>query len=350
MLKPMSAVGRREFLTTITIAGGALITGMWQPSAAAEPALPAEAEDQPVFRFLQINDVHVQQEEGWTHPTYRDANRRAIWLIENLNNPEFFPSLDFVLLNGDMIHQGLLESNHAAFTALRALLPRIPVPYYPAVGNHEVSQREGDPEWEEPYTITYGERRQFYSFVHRGVAFVVFNNAGTGEGLEPAIYRRRADRLEAMLEEHAGTPTIVVCHIPVYPVRQPDVLARSFGFHSWKTRESEIAEIIEAHPSVIAVTSGHLHLTGMSLHGRVPQIVFAGTASYPHDVGLFTVSASTVTVEAIRLPSHLLVPETNIHGMQRHGIDFTDEDHPSYTRYLMGTADERRFTIERSSS
>ena len=87
MLKPMSAVGRREFLTTITIAGGALITGMWQPSAAAEPALPAEAEDQPVFRFLQINDVHVQQEEGWTHPTYRDANRRAIWLIENLNNP-----------------------------------------------------------------------------------------------------------------------------------------------------------------------------------------------------------------------------------------------------------------------
>ncbi len=130
---------------------------------------------------------------------------------------------------------------------------------------------------------------------------------------------------------------------PVFPIRQPDVLAQSFGFHSWKTREPEIAEILDAHSSVIAVTSGHLHLTGMSLHGRVPQIVFAGTASYPHDVGLFTVAESTVTVEAVRLPSHLLVPETNIHGMQRHGIDFTDPDHPSYTHSVMGHVEERRF-------
>ncbi len=348
--KTASGISRRKFLATITIGGGALVTGMGHMSGDAKPAILPAAEDQPVFRFLQVNDVHVQQEEGWTHPTYRDANRRAIWLFENLNNPKFFPPLDFVLLNGDMIHQGSLESNQKAFATLRTLLPRIPVPYYPAVGNHEVSQREGDTLWEEPYTATYGEGRQFYSFVHRGLAFVVFNNAGTGEGLEAAIYRHRADRLEAMLEKHAGSPTIVVCHIPVFPVRQQDVLARSFGFHSWQTREPEIAEILDAHPSVIAIVSGHLHLTGMSLHGRVPQIVFAGTASYPHDVGLFTVSQSTITVQAIRLPSHLLVPETNIHGLQRHGIDFTDDDHSSYTQYLMGNADERRFTIERPSS
>ena len=74
-----------------------------------------------------------------------------------------------------------------------------------------------------------------------------------------------------------------------------------------------------------------------------PADCLCRTVSYPHDVGLFTVAESTVTVEAVRLPSHLLVPETNIHGMQRHGIDFTDADHPSYTHSVMGNVEERRF-------
>lgn len=349
MSEDRTGFSRRDFLASIALGGGGLLAGIQGASYAAGNRGSTMADDEPLFRFLQINDVHVQQQEGWTHPTYLDANRRAAWLIDNLANPDVFPPLDFVLLNGDMIHQGTLESNRGAFAALRMLLPRIPVPYHPVVGNHEVSQREGDAAWAEPYEATYGAGRQFYSFRHKGIAFVVINNAGTGEGLDARVYTHRAGRLEAMLRDHAGTPTIVVCHIPVYAVRQEDVLARSFGFHSWKTREPEIATILEAQPSVIAVTSGHLHLTGCSMPGRIPPIVFAGTASYPHDVGLFTVSRNSITVEAIRLPSDLLVPATNIHGMKRHRVDFTDADHPTWTQYLMGNADERLFTLRHSS-
>jgi hypothetical protein len=107
--------------------------------------------------------------------------------------------------------------------------------------------------------------------------------------------------------------------------------------------------MLEEHPSVLGVLSGHLHLTGVSHHGPVPQIVFAGTASFPHDIGLFTVSRTAITVEALRLPSNLLVPETNIHGAQRHGVDFTDGEHPSYTSYLMGNSDERAVVIPRAA-
>ena len=336
---------RREFLGTLSLGGAAIASGV-RP-AGENPFLesPSGSEDQVLFRFLQINDVHVQQQSGFTHPTYRDANRRARWLIENLTNPNFFPPLDFVLLNGDMIHQGTLESNRGAFDYLKTLLPELPVPFYPVVGNHEVSQHEGDPLWEAPYVETYGEGKQFYAFEHRGIAFVVFNNAGTGEGWAGEIYRFRVERLTDLLEEHGGTPTIVVCHIPVYPIRQEEILAQSFGFHSWRTVEPEIGEVLANHPSVVAIVSGHLHLTGMARHHGMAQIVFAGTASYPHDVGLFTVSRSTITVEAIRLPSDLLVPETNIHGAKRHGVDYVDEDHPTYTQYLMGNSQERLFAL-----
>ena len=339
---------RRKFLGAIALGGGAIVTGV-KPSVARSPVdASLVPEDPPLFRFLQINDVHVQQEGGFTHPTYRDANRRAHWVIENLSNPEFFPPLDFVLLNGDMIHQGTLESNRDAFAYWRTLLPALPVPYYPVVGNHEVSQHEGDPLWEAPYVETYGEGKQFYAFVHREIAFIVFNNAGTGEGWGEEIYRSRYERLKELLEEHTGTPTLIVCHIPVYPVRQEDVLAKSFGFHSWRTVEPEIGRLLEEHPSVIAILSGHLHLTGMTRQQGMAQIVFAGTASYPHDLGLFTVSQSAITVEALRLPSDLLVPETNIHGAKRHGIDYTDGDHRAYTQYLMGNSQERIFTLPRS--
>jgi len=338
-------MSRRRFLGTLSLGGVAIARGRRLTGEADGSIAPSSSEEPPLFRFLQINDVHLQQESGFTSPTYRDANRRARWLVEHLADSEFFPPLDFVLFNGDMIHQGTLESNRGAFAYLRRLLPSMPVPFYPSVGNHEVSQHEGDPLWEAPYVQTYGEGRQFYSVVHKGVAFVIFNNAGTGEGLKESIYRTRYERLQALLQEHADIPTFAVCHIPVYPVRQEEVLARSFGFHSWRTREPEIAHLLEGHPSVNAVLSGHLHLTGIARKTAIPQVVFSGTASYPHDVGLYTVYRDVVRVEAIRLPSDLLVPETNIHGATRHGVDYVDRDHPTYTQYLMGNCDERLFSI-----
>lgn len=340
-------LSRRRFLGTLAL-GAATMGGGTRLTATGRPE-PCLRDDDILFRFLQLNDLHVQQAEGFTHPTYKDANRRVRWVLENLSNPVVFPPLDFVILNGDMIHQGTLESNRDAFAFLRTLLPQISVPSYPVVGNHEVSQHEGDPRWEEPYVQTFGDDRRFYSFEHGGLAFVVFNNSGTGEGLDESVYRERHEQLRRMLAAHAGTPTLVVCHIPVYPVREEAVLARSFGFHSWKTREPAVARILEEHPSVLGVLSGHLHLTGVSHHNPVPQVVFAGTASFPHDMGLFTVSRTAITVEALRLPSNLLVPETNIHGAQRHGVDFTDTEHPSYTSYLMGNGDERAVVISRAA-
>ena len=56
--------------------------------------------------------------------------------------------------------------------------------------------------------------------------------------------------------------------------------------------------------------------------------------------------SGSIETQVIRLPSHLLVPETNIHGSRRHGHDFTDAQHAEYTSYLSGGPGERRWRLE----
>lgn len=110
--------------------------------------------------------------------------------------------------------------------------------------------------------------------------------------------------------------------------------------------EPEILEMVQSKTSrVRAVLSGHLHLTGKVQHGKVHHVSIAGTASYPHDIALYSVFPNRIEAEVIRLPYDLLVPETNIHGARRHKRDFTDTTHTDYSSYLMGTPSERRWTI-----
>ena len=149
-----------------------------------------------------------------------------------------------------------------------------------------------------------------------------------------------------MLRANPRLPKLLFCHIPLVAIREEAVLAKSFGFASYRVKEPEILELVEGRAShVRAVLSGHLHLTGMVREKGIAHASICGTASYPHDVALYTVFPGRIEVEVVRLPSNLLAPSTNIHGIGRHGIDYTDTAHADYSSYLMGNRAERRFTI-----
>ncbi|MCE5306164.1 MAG: metallophosphoesterase, partial [Acidobacteriales bacterium] len=104
---------------------------------------------QPAFRFLQINDVHFMGPN--TANGYAEANRRAEWLFERIRKQDFFPRLDFAVVAGDFIHGESLDGLREELPRAREILDSLGVPYYTAVGNHEVVQREGDPVYEKPY-------------------------------------------------------------------------------------------------------------------------------------------------------------------------------------------------------
>ena len=150
-----------------------------------------------------------------------------------------------------------------------------------------------------------------------------------------------------MLQNPASLPQIACCHIPLIPLREESVLAKSFGFSSYKTKDESTMDVVkDPKYNVRAVLSGHLHITCSAVNNGIHHISIAGLASFPHDIALYSVFNDRIDVEVIRIRSNLLKPITNIHGYRRHKVDYIDKAHPTYTRYIMGNEKERRYTIQ----
>ena len=97
---------------------------------------------------------------------------------------------------------------------------------------------------------------------------------------------------------------------------------------------------------MIAVLSGHLHLTGMKTKAGICHLSLSGSASYPSDgAAVFEVFPDRVSVQVKQLPEELAGAEPSIHGKPRHAEDFVDADHSSGEAYQAGTAVERTFTF-----
>jgi len=299
-------------------------------------------------RFLQINDLHMiapgvmDRNQG-----YLGANQRAEWLLNAIAQKEEIPELDLVLGIGDLVHgDDSLESIREDLKWFQAANQNIPYPFYPLMGNHEVKQNQGITEWERPFLDTFGTETNNYTFSYGNLLVVMFNNSGTGH-ISAEHGAQQLEWLRHTLEAYPSKPKILCCHVPLIPIRDDTVLAESFGFRSYYTLEPEVLELVEQHTStILAVLSGHLHMTGMTLQNDIHHISISGTASYPGDYALFTLQEDGIEVSIEQVPSHLQNAwETDIHGKRRHRKEFTDKKHSTAQTYLMGNPDERHFTI-----
>lgn len=97
--------------------------------------------------------------------------------------------------------------------------------------------------------------------------------------------------------------------------------------------------------SIVAVLSGHLHLTGVVVRKGVHHVSVSGTASYPCDFASFDVFPDRIRMRLHSLPAKLQTPDTNIHGRRRHKVDFTDATHPTPESYVRGNPSERDVEI-----
>ena len=299
-------------------------------------------------RFLQINDLHARapgvpdRSEG-----YKGANERARWLLDAIAVQDPLPSVDWILGLGDLVHGESLAGIRADLAWFKEAVRNIATPLYPIMGNHEVRQNQGIAEWEAPFFETFGSEFNNYTLSYGDWLIVLFNNSGTGH-ITPAYAAQQTDWLRQTLAANPSRPTLLVCHVPLIPLRDQPVLAESFGFRSYLTLEPEILELVETHRDTIrAVLSGHLHLTGMVERHGIRHISISGTASPPGDYALYPLRDDNCLAVSVRqVPASLQNPwETDIHGERRHGKTFTDATHPTAEAYLMGNPAERDFVI-----
>ncbi len=207
------------------------------------------------------------------------------------------------------------------------------------------SQAEGVAAYEAPYVRAFGRGKFDYVIPAGPAEIIVLNNGGTFH----VTARRREARAEAfkkMLTARPGVPKIIICHVPLVPVRDRDVLRESFGFISHTTLEGELLDLLDQHGAAVRlVLSGHLHLSGMIQRRGVRHCVASGTASFPHDFAVVTITGQAIEVELRGLPVKLRNPATNIHGVPRWRRGFTDAAHCSHAAYLRGNAGERKFRV-----
>lgn len=303
-------------------------------SAAASP----EAEP-PLFRFVQWNDTHI---DSTTPSDYLLANEKTKYLVESLHAAALFPVPDFVIGIGDIIHGENLPSLAPDLALFKKLTADLKCPYYPAVGNHEVVQQEGNEQYQAAYRQAFGDGRTNYTFRQRGVQFVVLDDSGAPASNRTEVGRRRRNWLGEVLAASKDWPTILCCHIPLVPLRDEEVLKKSFGFGSYTAQDAELLNLVDAHAdSIVAVLSGHLHLTGVVRRRGVYHITVSGTASYPCDFASYEVFADRIRMRVHSLPPHLVTPETDIHGKPRYATDYTDATHVTHEAYVKGNPSER---------
>ncbi len=165
-------------------------------------------------------------------------------------------NLDFVLITGDLIHEGDEEDYLFLKALLEKSFPDLPVIL--TLGNHD---RVG------PFRKVFleEESEKPYDCIHEvnGLRIAVLD-AGY-ENAAGVITDGQIEWLQEQLKAQAAEGTILALHQP---------LITGISFLDTKVR-ADFAEILEQN-DVVAIFGGHIHFTRFDFYGNVPQFVAGG--------------------------------------------------------------------------
>jgi predicted MPP superfamily phosphohydrolase len=269
---------RRQFLrTSLKFAGMAAAASLipdqsFQLVSAAHAETPG-AEPAVKFRFAYISDSHLFA-RGMTH---RFA-KSLVKAVEDINALD--PQPDFVLFGGDLAQLGRKEELELG----RQILKDVRAPLRMMVGEHDWYYDMGD-EWRRMFG------RDYYTFEHKGVQFVVLNSVvekdfWTAKGYSPAermaivsglddgrqspfeVGEEQRDWLARKLKRvPKQKPLVVFSHSPLYKLYKP--------WNFWTDDAEQVQAILSPFESV-SVIHGHTH---QLLTNRIGNIHFHGMLS-----------------------------------------------------------------------
>lgn len=218
----------------------------------------------PQVDFVHMSDTHVAEYRKIS-PAFAPALGAKNGSAEHLERAlEHLGSPDFVLITGDLVDGYSYEapgggpvSGHIELFG--RLISRSPVPVFPTLGNHDLSQYR--PGGDKPVTdqsiagaaraawrkaVPQFQRGVYYSFRkeagNTGYLFLVLDD-GEARGRDAAYAAKQLEWVKREIEAHPGDTVILAMHIPLPMAPIADGLKA----------------IIAGAPNVALVIAGHRH-------------------------------------------------------------------------------------------
>ena len=205
--------------------------------------------------LAHLSDTHLDD-----HPRSAERTARVMDYLHALPRP-----VDAILITGDIADHGELAEYQLA-----AKLFASPYPVIVCPGNHDVrdAYRKGllaDPDGGDgPINARYDVA---------GAVFLVCDSSIPGQDdgrLDDETLGWLADQLAVV---SAGAPVFVAFHHPPVELHHP--IVDSMRLH----HAEPLAELLDAHPEVVAVLTGHAHTATVSTFAGRPLLVAPGVIS-----------------------------------------------------------------------
>jgi 3',5'-cyclic AMP phosphodiesterase CpdA len=291
-------VNRRRFLKSAAAAGISL-SGL---AAMGELFIPfAEAVEMPKFNFAHLTDLHldVRGESNWQ---YREKS--VPLFIDALRQLGRLPKLNFVVFGGDQIHYG--PNDKESLDVFQRWTAHLNMPLYILLGNTEVSPVSGVSKLgRDDYLKAWsgkGLRPGHSSWAFdpvSGVRVIGFDVTVDGKPHGEASLED-LKWLEMELKENQSKKLIIVfTHQLLMPTTAKDQ-TRTWSF--WMVKNStRVREVLEAHPNVRLVISGHHHVSKVETTGRITYVSDPAIVTYPCSFRSFSVSREGIHLKNIGL-------------------------------------------------
>lgn len=194
------------------------------------------------LRFAIVSDGHYGQPETDSDAFYKD-------MVDWLKKEHQQNHLDFVIVNGDLVH----DRPDLLIKVKETYLDKLPVPYHTIPGNHDFADArlwKSVFGYEDKYTLEFGD-----------VGFVLANTANTKGGY---VCPDNAFLKTAFENFKNKSIVFAILHIPP---------------HQWMPEEStiflncpETLELLHAYPNIKAAFHGHDHnLDGVRYTNKLPH-------------------------------------------------------------------------------
>lgn len=252
------------------------------------------------MRFLHLSDTHFRknyQTNQFTAPLFTEKDNPTTQLL-NLLKESDLEEFDFVLITGDLVHEGEREDYQEFKNYLTDHLKTIP--YFFCRGNHD--RRKA---FIEGMGVGTNEKNAYIACHDFDGLRIISLDSAQDTHHEGKISVEQTRQLQEWLQEPAEKGTILLLHHPL----------------AWEEQEiaTEVPDNFEAiieQSDILGIFVGHIHQNSLATYGGKPQFmaeaVSFGVDEYPNEA-IFTnrtgYSTFSLDNQKIYRYNHLLLPQ-----------------------------------------